>query len=45
MLLPLWPMEWPHCKMANVIAIVEDGIATQVGMLVRQILLPLWQME
>ena len=38
-------MEWPHCEMADVIAIVADGIAMQVGMLVRLILLPLWQME
>ena len=26
-------MEWPHCEMANVIAIVTDGIATQDGMI------------
>ena len=31
--------------MTNVTAIVADGIATQVGMLTRQILLPWWQME
>ena len=29
MLLPLWLMEWPHCEMANVVAIVAGGIATQ----------------
>ena len=32
MLLPLWPMEWPHCEMANSVAIVANGIATQDGM-------------
>ena len=31
--------------MADVIAIVADGIGTWVGMLSRQILLPWWQME
>ena len=28
MLLPQWQMEWPHWWMADVIAIVADGIAT-----------------
>ena len=31
MILPLWLMEWSHCKMADVIAIAADGIATQDG--------------
>ena len=33
------------CEMADSIAIVADGITTQIRMLLRQILLPLWQME
>ena len=26
--MPLWLMEWPHCKMADDIAIVADRMAT-----------------
>ena len=44
--LSLWQMN-SHLNdvMADDIAFVADGIVTQNGMLVRQILLSLWQME
>ena len=39
-------MEWPHIfDMADVIAIVADGIDTHGWNVYRQILLPWWQME
>ena len=28
----LWQVEWLHCEMADVVATVADGIATQDGM-------------
>ena len=33
MILPLWLMEWPHCEMVDVVAIVADGIAMQDGII------------